>query len=93
MPRLVNPLVENAADSGRIAHDLKGEVRSSSTSAADGGTGDAHHLVNRSGADVVYLEIGDRTLGDAASYPDDDIVAIKTEDGTRKFTRKDGTPY
>src|SRR3954470_13177392 len=29
------------------------------------GTGDAHHLVNNSGADVVYLEIGDRTQGDA----------------------------
>lgn len=57
------------------------------------GTGDAHHLVNRSDSDVVYLEIGDRTLGDGASYPDDDIVAIKTTDGTRKFTRKDGTPY
>jgi uncharacterized cupin superfamily protein len=57
------------------------------------GTGDAHHLVNRSATDVVYLEVGDRTSGDEASYPDDDIVAIKTADGTRKFTRKDGTPY
>ena len=57
------------------------------------GTGDAHHLVNNGKTDVVYLEIGDRTLGDAAAYPDDDIVAIKTPDGTRKFTRKDGTPY
>jgi uncharacterized cupin superfamily protein len=57
------------------------------------GTGDAHHLVNRGKIDVVYLEIGDRTLGDEASYPDDDIVAIKTNDGLRKFTRKDGTPY
>jgi uncharacterized cupin superfamily protein len=57
------------------------------------GSGDAHHLVNRSDSDVVYLEVGDRTLGDEASYPDDDIVAVKTPDGTRKFTRKDGTPY
>ena len=57
------------------------------------GTGNAHHLVNRGKTDVVYLEIGDRTLGDEASYPDDDIVAIKTADGSRKFTRKDGTPY
>jgi len=57
------------------------------------GTGDAHHLVNNGKTDVVYLEIGDRTLGDEAAYPDDDIVAIKTPDGTRKFTRKDGTPY
>jgi uncharacterized cupin superfamily protein len=57
------------------------------------GTGDAHHLLNRGKTDVVYIEIGDRTLGDEASYPDDDIVAIKTSDGSRKFTRKDGTPY
>jgi uncharacterized cupin superfamily protein len=57
------------------------------------GTGDAHHLVNRGKVDVVYLEVGDRTLGDEASYPDDDIVAIKTSDGSRKFTAKDGTPY
>jgi uncharacterized cupin superfamily protein len=57
------------------------------------GTGDAHHLVNRGTADVVYLEVGDRTPGDAVRYPDDDIVAVKTAGGTRKFTRKDGTPY
>src|SRR5258705_3973955 len=57
------------------------------------GSGDAHHLVNRSKSDVVYLEIGDRTLADEASYPDDDIVAVKTPDGTRRFTHKDGTPY
>jgi uncharacterized cupin superfamily protein len=57
------------------------------------GTGDAHHLVNRGTMDVVYLEVGDRTLGDEASYPDDDIVAIKTADGSRKFTAKDGKPY
>jgi uncharacterized cupin superfamily protein len=57
------------------------------------GTGDAHHLVNRGQEDVMYLEVGDRTLGDEVRYPDDDIVAIKTPDGTRKFTHKDGTPY
>jgi uncharacterized cupin superfamily protein len=57
------------------------------------GNGDAHHLVNRSEEDVLYLEVGDRTLGDEVHYPDDDIVAVKTPDGTRKFTRKDGTPY
>jgi uncharacterized cupin superfamily protein len=57
------------------------------------GTGDAHHLVNRGQEDVLYLEVGDRTLGDEVHYPDDDIVAVKTPDGTRKFSRKDGTPY
>lgn len=57
------------------------------------GTGDAHHLVNKGNIDVVYLEVGDRTPGDEASYPDDDIVALSTPEGARKFTRKNGTPY
>jgi len=56
------------------------------------GTGDAHHLVNATHADVVYLEIGDRTPGDAATYPDDDIVA-DADDGKWRFVHKDGTPY
>ncbi len=57
------------------------------------GSGDAHHLVNRGSEDVVYLEVGDRSAGDAVSYPDDDIAAGTTPDGRRTFTRKDGTPY
>jgi uncharacterized cupin superfamily protein len=56
------------------------------------GTGDAHHLVNESDADVVYLEIGDRTPGDQGSYPDDDIQAMQV-DGRWRFVHKDGTPY
>lgn len=56
------------------------------------GTGDAHQLINRSAAPVVYLEVGDRTPGDSASYPDDDLVAV-LRDGAWVFTRKDGTPY
>ena len=38
--------------------------------------GVAHQLVNRTGADVVYLEIGDRTPGDEGSYPRDDLAAV-----------------
>lgn len=57
------------------------------------GTGDAHHLVNRTERDVVYLEVGDRTPGDAGSYPDDDIVADLASDGRWVFTHKDGSPY
>lgn len=55
--------------------------------------GVAHQLVNRSDTDVLYLEIGDRTPGDAATYPNDDIAAALGPDGTWIFTRKDGTPY
>lgn len=57
------------------------------------GESDAHHLINETGDDVVYLEIGDRTAGDAASYPDDDLVAEMLEPGRWRFVHKDGTPY
>jgi len=57
------------------------------------GSGEGHHLVNRSAQDVVYLEVGDRTGGDEASYPDDDLKAALDPDGRWRFTRKDGTPY
>lgn len=56
------------------------------------GTGDGHCLINETDEDVVYLEVGDRTPGDCATYPDDDLVASFI-DGAWAFTRKDGTPY
>ena len=55
------------------------------------GKSDGHCLLNRSGRDAVYLEIGDRRLEDDVTYPDDDLVARGTPQG-RKLTRKDGTP-
>jgi uncharacterized cupin superfamily protein len=55
--------------------------------------GNAHQIVNRTDADVVLLEIGDRSAGDEVVYPDDDIQAGSTPDGKRIFTHKDGTPY
>jgi uncharacterized cupin superfamily protein len=57
------------------------------------GTGDAHHLHNRSQKNVLILEVGDRSGGDAASYPDDDVVGFFTPDGKWQYTRKDGTRY
>jgi uncharacterized cupin superfamily protein len=56
------------------------------------GTGDAHCLVNETEEEVIYLEIGDRTDGDAVDYPDDDI-AVVTIDGQRRAAHKDGRPY
>ena len=56
------------------------------------GSGDAHHLVNASDADVVYLEIGDRTAGDEASYPDEDLIA-REANGAWEFLHRDGSPY
>ena len=57
------------------------------------GTGDGHQLVNMTDADVVYLEIGDRSPGDTATYPDDDIQAHLGVDMKWQFAHKDGTPY
>jgi uncharacterized cupin superfamily protein len=57
------------------------------------GTGDAHHLVNRSKRDVLFLEVGDRSAGDSVEYPDDDVKAVYGADGKWKYTTKDGTPY
>lgn len=57
------------------------------------GTGDGHHLVNRSQSDVTYLEIGDRSAGDSVNYPDDDLKIVVGADGGRRFVHKDGSPY
>ncbi|RPI47666.1 MAG: cupin domain-containing protein [Betaproteobacteria bacterium] len=73
----------------------RGEIQLSAGMCAGfkAGTGDAHHLVNRSDDDVVYLEVGDRTRGDSVSYPDDDLIAAAGADGKWQFLRKDGTKY
>lgn len=57
------------------------------------GTGDGHHLVNRTESDVLYLEVGDRSAGDSVSYPDDDMQAVFGDDRKWHFLHKDGTPY
>ena len=57
-----------------------------------GGSGNAHHLVNKSGNDVLYLEVGDRTPGETVTYPDDDIQGVQI-DGKYQFARKDGRRY
>ncbi len=58
-----------------------------------GGDPDAHHLVNRTAEDVVYLEVGDRLPGDAGYYPDDDLQVVMGEDGKWQFRHKDGSAY
>lgn len=56
------------------------------------GTGNAHHLVNNSGGEVVYLEVGDRSIGDEVIYPDDDLKVLLV-DGKWNYYHKDGSPY
>lgn len=56
------------------------------------GTGNAANLVNETGEEVVLLEIGDRSPGDEAVYPDDDMLG-RLVDGRWCFFHKDGTPW
>ncbi len=55
--------------------------------------GGSHHFVNRTGEDVLYLEVGDRTPGDTVGYPADDLAAALDADNRWVFTHKDGRPY
>ena len=56
------------------------------------GTGNGHRLINETSEVVVYLEVGDRSAGDAVVYPDDDLKATLV-DGQWQFCHKDDTPY
>ena len=56
------------------------------------GIANGHHFVNRSSNPAILIEIGSRLPTERAHYPDDDLVATKTEKGF-VFTAKDGTPY
>jgi uncharacterized cupin superfamily protein len=56
------------------------------------GKRNAHHFINRSGAAVRYLEIGNREPGDTAFYPDDDLLIIEDENG-EYYANKDGRRY
>lgn len=51
-----------------------------------------HHLVNRTGSDALYLEIGTRAKIERADYPDVDLVMVRDEKGAR-YTHKNGDPY
>ena len=54
------------------------------------GSGNGHHLINRSGAVAVYLEVGSRAAQDLTTCSDIDMMSANS-DG--RFVHKDGTPY
>ncbi len=57
-----------------------------------GGNGDAHHIINSTDKDVLYIEAGDNSAGDEVAYPDDDLKAVFVDEGW-KFLHKDGSSY
>jgi len=54
------------------------------------GTGDGHHLVNRSSAVAIYLEAGSRHPDDLTTCSD---IDMKSANRDGRFVHKDGTPY
>jgi uncharacterized cupin superfamily protein len=54
------------------------------------GSGDGHHMINRSGATAVYLEVGSRSPADLTTCSDIDMMSASA-DG--RFTHKDGASY
>jgi uncharacterized cupin superfamily protein len=56
------------------------------------GVPNAHQIVNRSGGDVVLLEIGTRAATDRGVFPDIDLGFVKDAEGSR-FTHASGEPF
>jgi uncharacterized cupin superfamily protein len=54
------------------------------------GTGNGHHMINRSNETAVYLEIGARAAADVTTCSDIDMISANA-DG--RFVHKDGAPY
>ncbi len=54
------------------------------------GTGNGHHLQNRSSNVAVYLEVGSRQPDDLTTCSD---IDMKSSNADGRFVHKDGTPY
>ena len=89
------------SDEDEFVYLLEGEVtlvedggetlmRSGNCAAFPKGTGNGHHLINRSSATAVYLEVGSRHPNDVTTCSDIDVMSSNA-DG--RFVHKDGTPF
>jgi uncharacterized cupin superfamily protein len=65
-------------------------LRAGDAAAFPKGSGNGHHLVNRSTSIAIYLEVGARALDDLTTCADIDMMSSNA-DG--RFVHKDGTPY
>ena len=57
------------------------------------GDTNGHHLINKSSAVALYLEVGDRNPKDEVFYPDIDLLYKINNEGEHEFTNRDGVPY
>ena len=75
-----------------VSNDGEQTLRPGMCAGYPAGKKDAHHFVNRGKAAATYLEIGNRTDGDNAFYPDDDLIWVEDENGVYA-AHKDGKRY
>jgi uncharacterized cupin superfamily protein len=75
-----------------IENDGETVLKSGDAAGFKANTPDGHHLVNRTGGDAIYLEIGTRSKHERVDYPDVDLKVVRDDAGMR-YTHKNGEPY
>lgn len=75
-----------------IENDGETVLQPGDAAAFKAGSGNAHRLLNRSGRDAVYLEVGTRASADRVHYPDDDLL-LERGPQSRRYLHKSGEPY
>lgn len=73
-----------------IEDDGETVLRAGDAAAFPHGTGNGHHLINRSAAMAVYLEVGSRHALDLTTCSD---IDMKSANADGRFVHKDGRPY
>jgi uncharacterized cupin superfamily protein len=73
-----------------IEDDGQTLLRAGDCAAFPKGTGNGHHMINRSGAMAVYLEVGSRNPADLTTCSD---IDLKSAAADGRFVHKDGRPY
>ncbi|HTT98851.1 MAG TPA: cupin domain-containing protein [Rhizomicrobium sp.] len=73
-----------------IEDDGETVLRAGDCAAFPKNSGNGHHLINRSDAMAVYLEVGSRHPDDMTTCSD---IDMKSANSDGRFVHKDGTPY
>ena len=73
-----------------VTDDGEEILRAGDAAGFKAGDPNGHCFQNRSGADVVLMEVGTRTPEDAARYSDIDMITVAGKPG---YAHRDGTPY
>ena len=73
-----------------VEDDGETVLRTGDCAAFPKGSGNGHHMINRSDVMAVYLEVGSRSPADVITCSDIDMMSANA-DG--RFVHKDGRPY